>query len=89
MSDHPENESDDLPPIHGQVRYSQVSARVPDEVGDGHFASAVMVMTGPFETVLDFILRLTEKPRVVARVVLPPPVVGQFVTGAADEHRHL
>lgn len=79
MSDHPENEPDDVPPIQGQVRYTQVSARVPEEVGDGCFASAVMVMTGPFETVLDFILRLTEKPRVVARVVLPPPVVAQFV----------
>lgn len=78
MPDHPENQPDERP-IQGQVRYSQVSARVPEEIGEGVFATAAMVMTGPFETVLDFILRLSEKPRVVARIVLPPPVVGQFV----------
>lgn len=79
MSDDAEQSPDDPQPIHGQIRYSQVSARIPDHIGDGCFASAVMVMTGPFETVLDFILRLSEQPRVVARVVLPPVVVGQFI----------
>jgi Protein of unknown function (DUF3467) len=78
MSDRPEDHPEEQP-VQGQVRYSQLSARVPEVIGDGRYASAVMVMNGPFETVLDFILRLSEKPRVVARVVLPPPVVGQFV----------
>lgn len=79
MTDETEDSPDQPQPIHGQVRYSHVSARVPEDVGNGHFASAVMVMTGPFEHVLDFILRLSEAPRVVARVVLPPTVVRQFV----------
>ncbi len=81
MPDHPENEPRDPreQPIHGQVRYSQVSARVPDEVGDGCFSNGVMVLTGPFEIVLDFVNRLSEAPRIVARVVLPRPVSGQFV----------
>jgi hypothetical protein len=79
MSDDAERSPDDPQPIHGQIRYTQVSARIPDHIKDGCFASAVMVMTGPFETVLDFILRLSEQPRVVARVVLPPVVVGQFI----------
>jgi hypothetical protein len=79
MSDEPEQSPEDPQPIHGQVRYTQLSARVPDHIRDGCFASAAMVMTGPFETVLDFILRLSEPPRVVARVVLPPAVVGQFI----------
>lgn len=79
MSDDPEQSPDDPQHIHGQIRYSQLSARVPDHIGDGCFASAVMVMTGQFETVLDFILRLSEQPRVVARIVLPPPVVRQFI----------
>lgn len=79
MSEHPENPPEEHQPIRGQVRYSQVSARVPESVGEGAFASAVMVMTGPFEHVLDFIMRLSEKPRVVARVVLPTIVAGQFV----------
>lgn len=79
MTDERENDSDRPEPIHGQVRYSQVSARVPEEIGTGEFASALMVMTGPFEVVLDFILRLSEAPRVVTRVVLSPAVIRQFV----------
>lgn len=81
MPDHPENEPRDPreQPIHGQVRYSQVSARVPDDVGDGCFSNGVMVLTGPFEVVLDFVNRLSESPRVVARVILPRQVCGQFI----------
>ncbi len=81
MPEHPENEPSDPPeqPIHGQVRYSQLSARVPDEVGDGCFSNGVMVLTGPFEVVLDFVMRLSEAPRVVSRVVLPRQVCGQFI----------
>ena len=81
MSDHPENEPDDPheQPLRGEVRYSQVSARIPPSVGNGCFSNGVLVLTGPFEYVLDFVMRLSEAPRVVARVVLPPQVVGQFV----------
>jgi hypothetical protein len=81
MSDHPENEPDDAgeQPLRGEVRYSQVSARIPATVGNGCFSNGVLVLTGPFEYVLDFVMRLSEAPRVVARVVLPPQVVGQFV----------
>lgn len=81
MADHPENDPDDTPeqPMRGEVRYSQVSARVPSDVGQGCFCNAVMVLTGPFEYVLDFVMRLSEAPRIVARVVLPRPVVGQLV----------
>ncbi len=65
--------------MRGQVRYSQVSARVPDTVGEGCFSNGVLVLTGPFEFVLDFVMRLSETPRIVARVVLPRPVIRQFV----------
>ncbi|MGD9855096.1 MAG: DUF3467 domain-containing protein [Planctomycetaceae bacterium] len=80
MHDHPENEpaDDREQPIRGEVRYSQVSARVPADVGQGCFSNAVLVLTGPFEFVMDFVMRLSEAPRIVARVVLPKPVAVQF-----------
>lgn len=80
MQDHPEHDPADEreQPIRGEVRYSQVSARVPADVGQGSFSNAVLVLTGPFEYVLDFVMRLSEAPRIVARVVLPKPVVFQF-----------
>lgn len=54
-------------------------ARVTDAVAPGIFSSGVIVMTGPTEFVLDFVQNLTRPHRVAARVVLPHPVMGQFV----------
>ncbi len=83
MTSHPENNprrDDDQPePIHGQVRHSQLSARISDEVSLGSFSNGVMVLTGPFELVIDFAMRMGETQRVVSRVILPIPVARQFV----------
>lgn len=87
MTDGPQDnpEHDDTPePVHGQVRHSNVSARVPEGVGEGVFSNGVMILTGPFEIVLDFVLRLGEQQRVVSRVVMPRPVAQQFETALHD-----
>lgn len=70
--------SNDPPPLQGHVRHSSRSARVPEEVGAGVFSNGVMILTGPFECVLDFVLRMGEVQRIVARVVLPPQVAVQL-----------
>lgn len=75
-------------PVQGQVRHSNVSARVPEEIGAGVFANGVLILTGTFEIVLDFLLRLGEPHRVVARVVLPIPVARQFVLAMQDNLRN-
>jgi hypothetical protein len=67
-------------PLQGQVRHSQLSARVPADVGRGVFSNGVMILTGSHEIVLDFVLRLGEPNRIVARVVLPHAVARQIVT---------
>ena len=68
MSTHPENDPqrDDLPePIHGQVRHSNVSARISDEVSVGVFSNGVMILSGMHESVLDFAMRMGETQRIV------------------------
>ncbi len=65
-------------PIHGQVRHSNVSARVPKSVGSGVFSNGVLILSGQHESVLDFVLRMGEVQKVVARVILPPVVARQF-----------
>ena len=55
------------------------TARLPESVGAGQFANALMVAAGPLEFILDFVQKLGEPPRVVARVVMPPVVAGQFL----------
>lgn len=75
-------------PVQGQVRHSNISARVPEEVGHGVFSNGVMILTGPFEIVIDFVLRMGEQQRVVARTVLPHVVARQFVTALTDNIRN-
>lgn len=90
MSTHPENDPqrhDDPPPLHGQVRHSQLSARISDEVSVGAFSNGVMVLTGPFELVIDFAMRMGETQRVVSRVILPLIVARQFVAVLQDNMR--
>ncbi|MFG0332589.1 MAG: DUF3467 domain-containing protein [Maioricimonas sp. JB049] len=71
---------DDEPPepLHGHVRHSNLSARVTPNVAEGVFSNGAVVLNGPYEFVLDFVIRLAEIQRVVARVVLPAPVGQQF-----------
>jgi hypothetical protein len=56
-----------------------VRARVPDHVARGVFSTGVIVMTAPTEFVLDFIQNLGRPHQIVARVILPHPVMPQFV----------
>jgi hypothetical protein len=71
-------------PFQGQVRHSNVSARVPESVGQGVFSNGVMILTGAFEIVLDFVLRMGEQQRVVTRIILPHTVARQFVAALKD-----
>ena len=81
-SDPPADDSDeDNAAWHGQVRHNNLSARLPEHVGTGVFSNGVMILTGPFEVVCDFVLRMGEQQRIVARVIMPHIVARQF--GAA------
>ena len=53
------------------MQYSQISARVPEKVGRGAFSTGALVLQGPHEFVLDFVLRITNPQLVAARVILP------------------
>lgn len=91
MSTHPENDPqrEDLPePIHGQVRHSNVSARISDEVSVGVFSNGVMILSGMHESVLDFAMRMGETQRIVTRVILPNPVARQFGNVLQENMRH-
>jgi hypothetical protein len=81
------DDTPDPPPLQGQVRHSSRSARVPEEVGTGVFSNGVMILSGAFECVLDFVLRMGEVQKIVARVVLPPGVAQQFERALRDNLR--
>ncbi len=82
---HPENEpgtpgDENQPePVHAEFQHRAVTARLREEVRGGVFANAAIVLSGNFEFVIDFVLRLGKPDLIMARIVLPIPVTEQFV----------
>ncbi|NND98401.1 MAG: DUF3467 domain-containing protein [Pirellulaceae bacterium] len=56
-----------------------VRARVPDHVADGCFSTGAIVMTGPSEFIVDFLQTIGRPHKVAARIVIPHPVMPQFI----------
>ena len=54
-------------------------ARVPDHVAGGTFSTGAIVMTGPSEYIVDFLQTIGRPHKVAARVVIPHPVMPQFI----------
>src|SRR5258706_10187849 len=67
-----------------RIAHSPVTARVPEKVARGVFSTGVIVIDGPFEFVLDFVMGLVQPRQVVARVVMSPVVVEQFIHAIRD-----
>jgi hypothetical protein len=68
-----------------EVHYSQVSARVPEKVARGVFSTGALVLQGPHEFVVDFVLRMAQPQQVAARVILPLGLMPN-VLGAIEEN---
>jgi hypothetical protein len=67
-----------------EVQHSQVGALVPEDVARGTFSTGAVVLNGPHEFILDFLLRMTNPHQVAARVVLPPPVVPRMIKALTE-----
>lgn len=66
----------------GEAKPSQnppLRARVPDHVAGGTFSTGAIVMTGPSEFIIDFLQTIGRPHKVAARVVIPHPVMPQFI----------
>ncbi len=53
------------------LSYAQISARVPEKIVRGVFATASLVINGSHEIAIDFLLRLVPPPMLAARVIMP------------------
>lgn len=70
--------SPDTPPDPNEGNPA-LRARVPDHVADGCFSTGAIVMTGPSEFIVDFLQTIGRPHRVARRVVIPHPVMPQFI----------
>ena len=71
--------ADSQPPGDSNDENPALRARVPDNVADGCFNTGAIVMTGPSEFIVDFLQTIGRPHRVAARVVIPHPVMPQFI----------
>lgn len=62
-----------------QPQNPPLRARVPDHVAGGTFSTGAIVMTGPSEFIIDFLQTIGRPHKVAARVVIPHPVMPQFI----------
>ena len=67
-----------------QIRHQSLSARVPDHVSSGVFSTGAVVLQGPNEFVLDFLVRLNRPHRVATRVIIPPAVMPRLITALKE-----
>ena len=78
------NPSDGPQAFTQQFQQPQVGALVPERVSRGVLSTGVMVLQGPYEFVLDFILRMNRPYQVVARVILPVGLMPALIAALRD-----
>jgi len=83
--DQPEEEKP-LQPVSEQVEHQAVTARVPENVGGGVFATGASILQASDAFVVDFLLAITSPVRVSARVVMSPGTFLQFVLAMEDNY---
>src|SRR3954463_609851 len=66
------------------VQYSPTSARVPDKVSRGTFATHALVLTGNQEYCCDFLLRMVPPFMLAARVVMPYSTLAPMVQAIGE-----
>lgn len=85
MSQDPNSPFFDDPSSFSQdVKVSPNTARVPDRVRAGVYATGAVVLNGPHEFMLDFVMRLASPQQLVARVVVPPTLMPALVRALGD-----
>ena len=70
--------------VSQEVQNTHIGALVPESVAAGVFTTGAVVLNGPHEFILDFLLRMSKPQQVAARVVLPPAVVPRFISALRD-----
>lgn len=73
-----ETPSSNTPQSH-EVRHSQISAVVPEEIATGVYSTGTMILQGQHEFIIDFLLRLGKPHQLVARVILPHSVIPSMI----------
>jgi hypothetical protein len=87
-SDPNDENSEREPPIRDvvsqEVQNTHIGALVPESIASGVFSTGAVVLNGPHEFIIDFLLRMSKPQQIAARVVLPPGVVPRFIAALRE-----
>ena len=67
-----------------EVQHNNIAARVPERVARGTFSNGVLVLQGPNEFILDFLLRMNQPHQVAARVIVPLALMPNMISALQD-----
>lgn len=83
-SSNPEQNPQHREVVSQEVQNTHIGALVPEGIAAGVFTTGAVVLNGPHEFIIDFLLRMSKPQQVAARVVLPPAVVPRFIAALRD-----
>ena len=75
----PAGNGGDDKPIVQSYSHQPVAARVPEKVARGVYSTGQLVLDSPKEFIIDFLQGLTRPHQVVARVVITPQTMQEFI----------
>jgi hypothetical protein len=67
-----------------KFQHQPVGARVPERIKTGVLSTGQLILDTPREFVIDFLHALSRPPQVVARVVMAPATMNEFITALKD-----
>ncbi len=67
-----------------KFQHQPVGARVPDRLKTGVLSTGQLILDTPKEFVVDFLQALTRPPQIVARVIMAPQTMNEFITALRD-----
>lgn len=67
-----------------KFQHQPVGARVPERIKTGVLSTGQLILDTPKEFVIDFLHALSRPPQVVARVVMAPATMNEFITALKD-----
>ena len=80
----PDEPTENDGPQSQEIRHSHIGALVPTHVARGVFTTGAVVLQGQHEFIVDFLLRMQQPQQVVARIVMQPVVVNQFIAALKE-----
>ncbi|HRK31340.1 MAG TPA: DUF3467 domain-containing protein [Tepidisphaeraceae bacterium] len=84
LGPNPGQPGDDNTIFTQKFQHQPVGARVPEKIKQGVLSTGQLILDTPKEFIIDFLQSLARPPQIVARVVMAPQTMNEFITALRD-----